>query len=199
MNITIGETHPWGDAEVAWRLGSPDARQRSYSKQIDAGNTHLIREVEAFNTPANETAAREIIAITIEEHVLLAKQGLRIPETNWHILCRPHEPTIRILAHVEIIEGGQLNDRNFKPETFTARKKYFETRYQQYVDACGNRPLRDIGWPQQYMYGRPRLSLDSAPFIDDAVFLVDIEPRIYTIKPSSAAMLPNISGSSATE
>lgn len=170
---------PWPAQEVAWFQLDPSARTASYQRQIQAGNSHLVREVRVedsrFPKPHSPEAVWEIIGTAESEFTLLEQQGIRVPERQWHVFTDSHGFT-RTLGRIGIIEGesaATVNaasgpaDKAFWADIFRKLVNY------QHLRNPGAR-LNDVYHLHQYILGRARSDISDAS--TSQLWLVDVEP-----------------------
>lgn len=175
MNITIGETHPWGSAEIAW-INDPsriDYRANLKQQVINQKNTHLHRQVSTERSGQiikNQNDVLEILHDAYDQFDLLRTIGIKVPEVDFHVIPGPktHPWRIKTLARVEIIDGKPIDesvDTNYTAEID-------DMIYRYYQQARPDKRLQDISSASQYILGTSRHGVDTLPMLT----LVDIEP-----------------------
>lgn len=173
MNITIGETHPWGNAEIAWinRASRIDYIANLRRQINNPGNTHVHRQVDATRLgPDKRADTLEILHDAYGQFNLLRTLGIQVPAVDFHIVPGPttHPNRVKTLARVEIIEGRQLDSK-------TDTKLIAEL--DEMIDVYNQRTLPgerliDISSTAQYLYGTLRQAKNGL----SGFILADIEP-----------------------
>lgn len=175
---------PWVAQEIVWRYPSRTKRHEALRRQVDSGNTHIVREVrvdKAYGGPESIAHASSVVARTEEEFSLMRSIGIQIAPTEWYIFS-DDEQRVRTLARVAVIEGMELEPIH-QPHLATREQRLLLADAMIKIDSYNNltngkRRLNDVYLIDQYLYGSPRaLEGNTNP----ELYLIDIEP-IFTVK-----------------
>ena len=180
---------PWETQEIIWRHVSHKQRTSEIQAQIDAGFTHIVREVlirhPGYLPPEHTTlpleAAREATDLADAEFSILASLGIVCAPTTWHSFL-DHEGTTRTLARIAVVEGNPFPDQPFhklsKTELDEVNRLSVKVNGYAYSEQPGVR-LADVDRRAQYLHGQFRdpdlRSLTPEP----ADCLIDTEPIFW--------------------
>lgn len=208
---------PWEPQEIAWRymaanmtdLDVEDVRALRSSLPItnqvrNPLYTHVVREVDTVLHPTEHPEMRSV-QDTLDGLQLVDAQfaqlesltSLKVAPTQWHVFKDQMDRT-RTLARVQIIDGIDgaslpvlSYDRRLSDLTEEEREilAEFNRQIERYIRLTIGRRLHDINVMSQYRFGIPR-TIPGNPMANQALYLVDIEPFLYTADDIAPEALP---------